>query len=170
MSVEQTLVAEIELRKKLEVEVARLTAELAAARTPFPACAKGCGAAEHLGVGECESVCPWKFCDNDKLTETQSKLKAALALDLADAKDALKYANERREAVFSMATRLAMALGALAKKHPEIETEVTMRRAYPEDKMHEMVAEALEEYVQYINDRLGVDLMGWQVEVKDDLK
>jgi hypothetical protein len=27
----------------------------------FPECARRCGLVEILGVGECESVCPWKF-------------------------------------------------------------------------------------------------------------
>jgi len=28
---------------------------------PFPACASNCAAVEYFGVGECESVCGWKF-------------------------------------------------------------------------------------------------------------
>ena len=27
----------------------------------FPECASRCAMVEYLGVGECESVCPWKF-------------------------------------------------------------------------------------------------------------
>jgi len=32
--------------------------------TDFPACASRCAFVEAMGVGECESACPWKF-DND---------------------------------------------------------------------------------------------------------
>jgi hypothetical protein len=32
--------------------------------TDFPACASQCVFVEAMGVGECESACPWKF-DND---------------------------------------------------------------------------------------------------------
>jgi len=36
----------------------------------FPDCATNCSAVSYLGVGECESVCPWKFNkDGDPLTE-----------------------------------------------------------------------------------------------------
>ena len=28
---------------------------------PFPDCAGQCAALNILGVGECESICPWKF-------------------------------------------------------------------------------------------------------------
>ncbi len=28
---------------------------------PFPECASNCAAVEYFGVGECESVCGWKF-------------------------------------------------------------------------------------------------------------
>ncbi len=32
---------------------------------PFPECADTCGAVDYLGVGECESVCPHKFQEED---------------------------------------------------------------------------------------------------------
>jgi hypothetical protein len=28
---------------------------------PFPECAHDCALVEHLGCGECESACSWKF-------------------------------------------------------------------------------------------------------------
>ena len=30
-------------------------------QVPFPECATNCEVVKYLGVGECESVCPWKF-------------------------------------------------------------------------------------------------------------
>lgn len=34
---------------------------------PFPECYENCEVAEHLGVGECEAICPDKFDPNTGL-------------------------------------------------------------------------------------------------------
>ena len=47
------------------------------ADVPYPACSKRCLAIEYLGVGECSSICPQKFPEEqvktamDKLTDEQ---------------------------------------------------------------------------------------------------
>lgn len=41
--------------------------------TPFPDCGSRCLAVEYLGVGECESVCPWKFNKDGEPTKKQKR-------------------------------------------------------------------------------------------------
>lgn len=44
---------------------------------PFPECGSTCAAVEYLGVGECESVCPFKFDSNGDPINGKSKQEQA---------------------------------------------------------------------------------------------